>query len=147
MSEKNNTDFIIRDYCIEDFPAVEEIWKATGMGGAQRGDGPEVINRTLASGGKLLVMAEKNTDKVIGTSWLTSDGRRMYLHHFGIHPDFQGKGLSHQLANASIQYAKACGLQIKLEVHKDNSKASDLYKKHGFAYLGDYHVYIIRSFA
>jgi len=147
MSEKNNADYIIRDYHDEDFPAVEEIWRVTGMGSAQRGDGPGVISRTLACGGKLLVMEEKSTNKVIGTSWLTNDGRRIYLHHFGIHPDFQGKGLGHLLADASIQYAKSCGLQIKLEVHKDNSKAVDLYKKHGFAYLGDYHVYIIRSFS
>lgn len=147
MSEKNNTEVIIRDYCSSDFPAVEEIWMATGMGGTNRGDGPGVINRTLACGGKMLIMEEKSTGKIIGTSWLTSDARRIYLHHFGIHPNYQGRGLSHLLAEASIRYAKESGLQIKLEVHRDNVKAAELYKKHGFGYLGDYHVYIIRSFS
>jgi ribosomal protein S18 acetylase RimI-like enzyme len=36
-------------------------------------------------------------------------------------------------------------MHIKLEVHKDNVKALGLYKKAGFGYLGDYHVYIIRD--
>lgn len=145
MSEKRS-NYILRDFCDGDFEAVNDIWQTTGMGGAQRGDDLKVIKETLAGGGKLIIMEDKKNGRVCGTSWLTNDSRRIYLHHFGIHPDYQGKKLSHILAEASIQYAKDCGLQIKLEVHKDNVKAAELYKKHGFKYLGDYNVYIIRSF-
>lgn len=144
MSEKK-PDFEIRDFSPTDFPQVEELWKITGLGGSQRGDNLEVINRTLKHGGKLLIMTIPSTGKIIGTSWLTNDFRRVYLHHFAIHPDVQGKGLSHPLVEASIDFAKGCGFQIKLEVHKDNQKAIKLYEKHGFSFLGDYLVYIIRN--
>ena len=37
-----------------------------------------------------------------------------------------------------MEFAEATGMQIKLEVHRDNLKAIRLYKKWGFNYLGDY---------
>jgi len=38
-------------------------------------------------GGRLHV-AVLSTAKVIGPSWITFDGRRLHLYHFGISPDF-----------------------------------------------------------
>ena len=136
---------IIRDYREEDFPAVDRLWNDTGMGGAVRGDDREAIRRTLSQGGRLIIMADPATGEVIGTSWLTGDGRRTYLHHFAIRPDRQGAGLAHQLLKASLDHARATGLQIKLEVHRTNEKAAALYEKAGFNRLGDYDVYIIRD--
>ncbi|MFH2094458.1 MAG: GNAT family N-acetyltransferase [Bacteroidota bacterium] len=135
----------IRDYTTDDYGQVIRLWSDTGMGGTQRGDNKWVIDRTLQNGGKLIILEENTTGKVIGTSWLTNDHRRLYLHHFGILPEYQGKGYSHLLAEASVAYAEFTGLQIKLEVHSENIKAISLYEKHGFKYLGDYLVYIIRD--
>lgn len=138
-------NFICRDFQPEDFHEIESLWLKTGVGNPARGDNLGVIVNTLKIGGKLIILEEINSGKVIGTSWLTIDGRRMYLHHFAILPEYQGKGLSHLLLKESLEYAKLMNLQIKLEVHKDNYKAIELYKKAGFRYLGDYHVYIIRD--
>ena len=136
----------IRDYNIEDFDEVNKLWAATGMGGAERGDNNDVIQKTIKANGKLIILENKSTKEIIGTSWLTNDGRRVYLHHFGIKPVFQGKGLSKLLLDDSINFAKSKGLQLKLEVHENNTKAIGLYKTGGFNYLGDYKVYIIREF-
>lgn len=136
---------MIRDYSPEDYPRIIELWKLTGMGDEQRGDDQQVIERSLELGGRLLVMIRQSGNEIIGTSWITFDGRRLHLHHFGIHPDYQGQGLSHRLAEASIAFAREKKTQIKLEVHRNNRKAVSLYKKHGFKYLGDYNVYIIRD--
>ena len=138
-------DFFIRGYTPDDYPEMIHLWEGLGLGGAHRGDDEKIILQTIEMGGKLLLMFEKHTGKMIGTSWLTVDGRRIYLHHFGIHADYQGRRLSVPLLNASLEFAKLTGLQIKLEVHKNNEKALSLYKKAGFAYLGDYDVYIIRD--
>ena len=135
----------IRTFIPEDFSQVNELWSQTGMGGAHRGDNLEIIQQTIESGGKLLVMEEISTQKIIGTSWLTNDKRRIYLHHFGILPEYQDKGLSKPLMIESMKFAKETGLQVKLEVHRDNSRAINLYEKMGFKYLGDYDVYIVRD--
>jgi len=137
--------FYIRQYADKDYPDIIKLWESLGLGGAHRGDDENVIRRTINMGGQLLLMVEKSSDAIVGTSWLTVDGRRTYLHHFGIHADYQGNGLAKKLLDASLKLAKTYGMQIKLEVHKDNMKALGLYTKAGFTYLGDYQVYIIRD--
>jgi len=139
------TDYHIREFRDEDFPEMIRLWESLGLGAAHRGDDVLTINRTVAMGGRLLLLVNTSTDSIIGTSWLTTDGRRTYLHHFGIATEHQGKGLANMLLDASLKRAKTFGMQIKLEVHKDNAKALGLYAKAGFAYLGDYNVYIIRD--
>ncbi len=137
--------FNIRDFIPEDFEEMNILWESTGVGGTHRGDTPDVINRTLKNGGKLFIMEQLSDKKIIGSAWLTHDYRRIYLHHFCIHPSFQGKKLSHFLCEKCIGFAKSMNMQIKLEVHKSNIKAIALYEKNGFKYLGDYLVYIIRN--
>jgi ribosomal protein S18 acetylase RimI-like enzyme len=114
------------------------------LGGAQRGDNQQIIEQCIKMGGKLLVAISQNGE-LVGTSWMTFDGRRIHLHHFGVSPKYQRKGIGKILTRESIRFAKDMGYQIKLEVHKDNTPAINLYKHMGFKYLGDYDVYIIRD--
>ncbi|MBE0664880.1 MAG: GNAT family N-acetyltransferase [Candidatus Aminicenantes bacterium] len=137
--------FTVRDYWAADYPHVADIWERTGMNTPGRDDSAEVIENSLRRNGRLLVMVDKASDTVVGTSWLTNDGRRLYLHHFAIDPRFQGGGLSKPLMRESLKIAKEIGLQIKLEVHCDNEKAVHFYEKAGFKRLGDYDIYIIRD--
>jgi len=141
-----NSNLSIRDYRSDDYKEVQELWEKTEMGGNFRGDDGKVIEKTLQSGGKLLILENTESKEIIGTSWMTCDGRRIYLHHFGIKPEHQGKGYSKPLLKASLEFAKNAGMHLKIEVHRTNSKAIDLYQKGGFKYLGDYDVYIIRDF-
>jgi ribosomal-protein-alanine N-acetyltransferase len=137
--------FIIREYREGDYDGIVEFWDLTGMGSPERGDNREIIENTIRIGGSLLVLQEKSTGKLSGTSWMTFDGRRILLHHFGIRPEFQGNGLSKILLKESLQLVKRKGFQVKLEVHSTNFKAVNLYKKFGFRHLGEYNVYIIRD--
>ncbi len=137
--------FYIREFSESDYLEIVRLWESLGLGGAHRGDDLQIINHTVKMGGQLLLLVEKGSEIIIGTSWLTVDGRRTYLHHFGIRADFQGNGLAKMLLNESLRQAKKFGTQIKLEVHKDNLKALGLYTKVGFTYLGDYNTYIIRD--
>lgn len=136
-------DILLRDYVDDDYPALMDLWESANLSNKARGDDKEIIGATLQYGGRLIVLLYE--DRLIGSSWITNDGRRLYLHHFGIHPDFQGKGLAHLLTKASLEYAIKLKMQIKLEVHRTNDSAIALYKKYGFHYLGDYDVYIIRD--
>jgi ribosomal protein S18 acetylase RimI-like enzyme len=138
-------DLIIRDYLENDYDEIVKFWSLTDMGNPERGDSRDTIQRTLKLGGKLLVMESKSTKQICGSSWLTYDGRRIMIHHFGILPECQGKGLSKILLKESLQFVKSNGAQVKLEVHSTNTKALNLYKKFGFKHLGEYNVYIIRD--
>ncbi len=136
----------VRLYRRGDFPGIMEVWSATGLSRPERGDDEATIERSIAIGGTMLVMYDPDDAGLItGTSWLTFDGRRLHLHHFGIVPVHQGRGLSALLLRESLRVVKEKGFQVKLEVHRTNETAVTIYKKAGFEYLGDYDVYIIRD--
>lgn len=136
----------VRHYSEGDFTGIMELWTATGLSRPERGDDEPTVERSIALGGAMLVMCDEEAgSKILGTSWMTFDGRRIHLHHFGISPEYQGRGLSHLLLKESLRWAKEKGYQVKIEVHRANRRAVQLYKSAGFEYLGDYDVYIIRS--
>ncbi len=137
--------FGVREFRTEDYDAVLNVWQQTDMGGAHRGDNLQTILNTIDFGGVLYLLEEESTGNIVGTSWITNDSRRLYLHHFGIVPYFQGKGLSHMLMEKSMEFVKSKKLQIKLEVYKENFKARKLYEGYRFKYLGDYEVFIVRD--
>jgi len=137
--------FIIREYQNGDFDGIAKLWSLTNMADPARNDNQATIEDSISIGGSLLVIAEKSSGTICGTSWMTFDGRRIHLHHFGILPEFQGKGLSEILIKESLRFVKKKGYQVKLEVHKSNTLAINIYKKSGFKYLGDYEIYIIRD--
>lgn len=125
------------------FHSIVEIWQQTGVGNPARGDDFEVVKRTLEHGGKIFSLLDE--DQIIGTAWLTHDYRRVYIHHMAIEPSHQGKGLSHMLLEACVQYAHELGYQAKLEVDRQNLPARHLYEKYGFQNLGDFLVLIKRE--
>jgi ribosomal protein S18 acetylase RimI-like enzyme len=137
--------YLVRDYREEDYGEIVRFWNLTDLGNPERGDSRESIRRTLEIGGCLLVLEAKSNGEVCGTSWMTVDGRRVLLHHFGILPECQGRGLAKILMEKSLQFVKKTGYQVKLEVHSSNLKAINLYKKFGFVQLGEYNIYIIRD--
>lgn len=137
---------IIRPYRKGDFAAIMKLWTATGLGRPERGDDETTVERSIKIGGQMLVMCEESdSDRIIGTSWTTFDGRRLHLHHFGIDPIYQGKGLAKELLRVALKFVKEKGYQAKLEVHRSNRAAVNLYTGAGFEYLGDYDIYIIRD--
>jgi ribosomal protein S18 acetylase RimI-like enzyme len=136
----------IRQYLKGDFPAILSVWSVTGLARPERGDDEATVELSIAMGGQMLVMCdETNGGKIVGTSWTTFDGRRLLLHHFGIVPECQRKGLAKELLREALRFVKEKGYQVKLEVHRSNIHAIDLYTKAGFEYLGDYDIYIIRD--
>jgi ribosomal protein S18 acetylase RimI-like enzyme len=140
-----NNKFIIREYHEKDYNELIKFWDITDMGNPERGDSIDTIKRTIDIGGCLLILEAKANGRICGSSWMTVDGRRILLHHFGVLPECQGRGLSKYLLQESLQFVKKKGHQVKLEVHSKNFKAINLYKKFGFVHLGEYNVYIIRD--
>jgi len=134
----------IRDFQPSDYEGLSELWRLTNLGNPARGDNLEINQQSIDLGGKLLV-AVNSDGMVIDTSRMTFDGRRIHLHHFGVHPNYQRQGMGKRLTRESLRFVKAKGYQVKLEVHRNNIPAINLYKQFGFQYLDDYNVYIIRD--
>jgi len=136
----------IREYQPDDFNRLIELWKLTGLDYPERGDDESTIDECHRHGGKLLVMTDQSGNRLIGSSWMTIDGRRIFMHHFGIHPEYQNRGLGKMLLKESLKFIKSIGKQVKLEVHKENHAARHLYESSGFFAFTDYDIYMIRNF-
>jgi ribosomal-protein-alanine N-acetyltransferase len=145
-AEQNSLPTVIRDYRERDYASLWQLWNETELAQPERKDDAGVIKRCNDMGGRLLVMEDMATGEIIGSSWMTWDGRRIYLHHFGIRPDWQNLGLGTKLAKASLEWISSIGQQVKMEVHKKNKAAIQLYKKLGFFAFEDYDIYMIREF-
>jgi ribosomal protein S18 acetylase RimI-like enzyme len=143
---KSMQNIFIRPYQKPDFEQIAKLWIELGLGNPDRGDNHQVIEQTIERGGCVLVLEDRGTATIVGSSWLTNDGRRLYLHHFGIHPAYRNKGFARRLLEASLDFARKSGLQIKLEVGNQNIPALNLYHGAGFKPLGDYQVLIIRKY-
>lgn len=141
----SNERIQIRDYRSSDYEQIMELWNITGLGGRGRGDDQKIIEDSLELGGKLIVAEDTVNHRIIGTSWMTFDGRRIHLHHIGVLPEYRNLGYGKLLTKHSLLYAREKGNQIKLEVREDNTRAIDIYKKLGFKRLGDYDIYIVRD--
>ena len=145
IRKERGTDIRVRDYRAEDYDSLLELWKKTDLHQPERRDDASVIERCNEKGGRLLVMEDEQKGRIVGSSWMTWDGRRIYLHHFGILPEYQRKGLGTRLARESLEWIRGMGQQVKLEVHKKNIPAKRLYEKLGFFAFRDYDIYIIRD--
>ncbi len=136
---------IFRDYNPEDYQELVHLWDELEMHTAERGDTPGIIDQCNRMGGKLILMEDPDKHKIIGSSWITFDGRRMFLHHFGIRKAYQNHGYGKALAKETLKFIKSAGYQVKLEVHTDNLTAKHLYEEMGFFTFENYDIYMIRD--
>lgn len=135
---------IFRDYKPSDYPQLIKLWEELDLSNAERDDTQVIVEQTISMGAKVLLLSDPE-NKLIGSSWMTFDGRRMLMHHFGIRKSHQGMGYGTLLAQESLKYIKEKGYQVKLEVQKDNLAAKHLYEKLGFFAFTDYDIYMIRD--
>ncbi|WP_320018136.1 GNAT family N-acetyltransferase [Labilibaculum manganireducens] len=133
-----------RSYKSDDYQHILKLWEITNLGGEERGDNAETIEVSLLHGGKFWILEDSKTRKLIGSCWVTNDSRRLYLHHLGIHPEYQHQGYGRLLTETALAHAKSLNMQIKLEVHHSNKTALNIYKEQGFNILEGYEVMIKR---
>jgi len=68
-------------------------------------------------------------------TWIVLD--EAHITNVAVHPDWRGRGLSHQLLLALLSAAKARGaVRATLEVRVGNRVAQSLYVRHGFVFNG-----------
>ncbi|MGL4773376.1 MAG: GNAT family N-acetyltransferase [Clostridium sp.] len=84
--------------------------------------------------------------KEVGTFSLNLEEGEMFLHAFGVHKDFRGKGFGEEIIKYAITEGKKRSKRIILDVDSNNPIAFNLYKKIGFVieFQVDYYEYLIK---
>lgn len=118
---------------MDDYEAVYALWKSLVPAISLRpSDRREEIEKKLSRDPELFLVAEED-GRVVGVIMGAWDGRRGWLHHLAVAPDYQDRGIGTTLL-AQIEErlrAKGC-LKVNLLVHRDNEGARRLYKRLGY---------------
>jgi len=88
------------------YPEVFTLWEQCEGIGLSRADEEANISSYLARNPGLSFIALAADNRVVGAVLAGHDGRRGYIHHLAVHPDYRRLGLGRQLADKAIAALK-----------------------------------------
>ena len=128
----------IRKMNISDYDAVYALWlSCKGMGLNDRDDSREGIEKYLNRNPDTCFVSEDG-GKIIGVILSGHDGRRGFIHHTAVSPDFRGQGIGAGLVGAALDALKKEGInKVALVVFERNETGNGFWEKMGFSARGD----------
>lgn len=122
----------IRPMTIEDYDAVIRLWLQTEGMSVRDADSRENIALYLDRNPDLSFVAISEGN-IIGAVLVGTDGRRGYLQHLAVLPQFRGQRIGYQLISQSINALANIGIpKTHLFVYDDNLNAQKFYEKLGW---------------
>ncbi len=128
----------IRVLTMADYDLVYALWTGTpGMGLRSLDDSAEGIKRFLGRNPSSCFVAEEG-NRLAGAILCGHDGRRGYIYHAAVHPDFRRRGIGRDLVQAALAVLKAEGiLKAALVVFETNEDGNRFWESVGFTQRGD----------
>lgn len=123
----------IRIMTIGDYEAVYDLWMSCeGMGLNNLDDSRDGIERFLTRNPDTCFVAEEN-HKIIGVIIAGNDGRRGYIYHTAVNPDYRGKKIASALVEQALAALKGCGInKVALVVFERNEGGNTFWERKGF---------------
>ena len=100
----------IRPMTIEDYDEVFAMWQITTKRALSSADEKSQIERYLKRNEGLSQVAVID-GKIVGTVLAGHDGRRGFLHHMAVLPEFRRRRIGHALAETAIAKITAEGIE------------------------------------
>lgn len=122
----------IREFCLEkDYDATIALWLACNIL-LSKSDSRESIKKILERDADLFLIGEQD-QVIIGAVMGRYDGRRGWVQHLAIAPDFQGQRLGGQLVQELERRLQAKGCEkVNLLIRPDNANVQKFYQQLGF---------------
>lgn len=123
----------IRKIKKSDWKKILELWQnIPGMGLNNIDDSKDGIIRFLKRNPKTCFIAEEN-GTAAGTIIAGHDGRRGYIYHTAVLPEFRRRGIATELLARSVDALKKQGIaKAALVVFSDNEAGNNFWEKQGF---------------
>ncbi len=129
---------IVRPMLIEDYNAVYGLWSSTaGMGMRSLDDSLEGITRFLNRNPTTCFVAELDK-QIAGVILCGQDGRRGYIYHTAVNPDYRKRGIGKALVNATLEALKKEQInKVALVVFATNRLGNEFWEHIGFEVRND----------
>ncbi|WP_370770502.1 GNAT family N-acetyltransferase [Ruminococcus callidus] len=123
----------IRVMNISDYEQVYQLWlSCKGMGLNNLDDSKEGIERFLNRNPETCFVAESE-QTIIGVIIAGNDGRRGYIYHTAVNPDYRHQGIATKLVNEAMRALKLLGInKTALVVFSKNTDGNAFWEKNGF---------------
>lgn len=121
-----------------DYDAVFQLWIGTeGVGLRKLDDSPSGIAKFLDRNPHTNFVAEIN-GKIVGIALSGHDGRRGYLYHMAVSPDYRRQGIGTALLQAICTAIKNEGItKLALLVFSKNQIGNDFWQSQGWRHRTD----------
>lgn len=138
--------FHIRTMTLDDYDAVIELMKATPGVSFRDADSRESTAKYLQRNPGLSFVAEID-GALVGCVMCGHDGRRGYLQHLVVLPQYRGQGIANALVERCLSGLEELGiLKCHLDVIKTNTSAASYWQHQGWQLRTDIDRYsFIRS--
>lgn len=129
---------IIRLMALSDYEKVYQLWlSCAGMGLNNLDDSREGIERFLKRNPETCFVAEKD-EKIIGVIIAGNDGRRGYIYHTAVNPDYRKQGIGKKLVDNAMRALEKEGInKVALVVFEKNKIGNDFWENMGFTVRDD----------
>ena len=128
----------IRKLTSADYAAVYALWMSCpGMGLNDVDDSEEGIRRYLARNPDTCFAAE-DANRLVGVILSGHDGRRGYIYHTAVAPDWQRRGIGAKLVEAALEALRAEGInKVVLVAFSRNKAGNAFWERMGFTVRDD----------
>lgn len=127
MSELKTRTFEIADY-----EAAVQLWSRVEGVEIAEGDSKEEIARYLIQNSGLSRVAEDN-GAIVGVSLCGHDGRRGYIYHLAVAPEYHGRGVGRKLVAECLDGLRRLGLpRALILVAGDNPQGQAFWRRCGW---------------
>ena len=118
---------------IEDYENVYALWMScTGMGLNNLDDSKDGIDCFLKRNPETCFVAT-DEDEIIAVIISGHDGRRGYIYHTAVHPDYRRRGIGHDLVTHALSALKTEGInKVAMLVFAGNEGGNVFWEKEGF---------------
>lgn len=123
----------IRVLSIKDYDGIYNMWLNTpGMGLNTTDDSREGIEKYIKRNPTSSFVAESD-GKIIGAIMAGHDGRRGYIHHTAVLPEYRHQGIGKKLVDCALDALEKEGIhKVSLVVFKKNETGNGFWEKIGF---------------
>lgn len=132
---------IIREMTIDDYDEVYEMWQITTKRALSKADEKDQMERYLKHNAGMSQVAVVD-GKIVGTVLAGHDGRRGFIHHMAVLPEFRRKKIGHALAQTAIQNIREQGIdKTHIFCYQNNETGQSFWRDFGFEKREDVFVY------
>ena len=123
---------------ISDYDSIYNLWMNTpGMGLNSVDDSKDGIEKFLKRNPTTCFVAEEDS-KIVGVIMAGNDGRRGYIYHTAVLPEFRGKHIAKNLVEIAMAALEKEGItKVALVVFEKNKNGNGFWEKIGFTVRND----------